>query len=878
MVSYNGVHIDQTADAQTGWRKIVLQPSFYAYLVGVFLLSDAVLSLLLNPIDFNRISAIETIQLTYLGLGIFGLIVLYFSKSKTYLIYTILLLIMVFPVFIIKNELMDVRMSLHYVPIAFLVQVGQQNKKLNYQVFIMLTLLMLIFFLILVLEPNINIDETSTALKIQMSLSMVYSAILIFLGILAQKARSYYIIIEKELIEQIGYVTKEFSKTTPFQSSLEDILEDFQTKTSHFFNQSKCRFILNSDIRTTVKKKDLASTYFQSLSDLKNPLFDKLLKKKKTLLYGNAHSQNQLPEIYRNEAAILLVPILLDEKVIGIIEVMNPAPYFFNESHQHLTEIIASLCASKILEFQHRQLNYQAIALELQRKQLEELDELKHTFIENISKNIQAPIQSILGDSALLNQQITTEGSQKLAELIYSNSSQLKGIIDQLLQLNEIDVRSVELELAPIDLGGLMTTWGSTFRRIAARRNITFSIEGPHSLTAVGDEKKLTSIIHNLINNALKYTPENGQVEVLYKLKDNQFFLEVNDSGLGIPEIYRERIFDRFFRLGEADGQGTGIGLSIVKELAELLGGEVRVEKADLGGASFKFTYHLQFIEELYTPNSVDHTEGLLAALPANKPVVLVIDDHTEMREFICSCLSKDFHCVQSENGRNGLAKMKTIIPDLVITDLMMPEMTGEELCKAVRTDEALNHIPIVVLSAKSTGANKVNLYEIGADNYLVKPFEVDELVAIVQSLLQIRNQLRIQFKARFLTTDSVAETYESKARNFLETVNSIILANLSNSDFNTVLLCGELGLGRNQFGRKIKALTHMTPVEFIRETRLKEAAQLLDNGALSISEVAYQTGFNNLSYFTKTFKHSFGVLPSGYKTRGKSDHHKLPR
>lgn len=868
MIPHHPFDIDHPVSAShRGWRKLMLQPLFYVYLVAVFFLLDTVIALLLNPINADHLSAIEVVQISFLVASIICLLLVRVLKQKSTLLYLMLVLIMVYPTIIISNNLMDLRMSVHYMPIAFLIQVGQQNKKLSYKTFFILTLILLGFFLFLVLKPNINIDETSTVLKIQMLLSMLYSGILVFLGVLVQKARSYYIIIEERLIDQIAYVTDEFSKTTSFQSSLYTILQNFEEKTNHFFERSTCSFILNSETLVIMNIEDEeqnASTYFQPLSHSKNKLFQQVFADRKSVQYGNAYKRELSQD--KNCVSAIVVPILFDEEVIGIIHIINSAPYFFNESHLHLTEIIASICASKILEFKNRQLNYQTIEFELESRQLSELDELKHNFIENISRNIKSPIQNILNNARRLDQDVNDNTTQKLLQLIHSNGNQLKGIVDQLLELNEIDVTAMELNLERIDIGRLIHGWQDTFLRIARNRNITVSLLGSPSLEVIVDEKKITSIIHNLVNNALKYTPKNGEVKIIYSLIGNMFSFRVNDSGNGIPPKFRTKIFDRFFRLGEADGQGTGIGLSIVKELTEILGGEISIEDSDLGGASFHFSYNIAFVEGFYPPNTHETTTDEFAMLRADKPVILVVDDHDEMREFISNCLSENFNCIQANNGKVGLQKAKKVIPDLIITDLMMPEMTGEELCSTIRDDEELNHIPIVVLSAKSTGENKITLYEIGADNYLVKPFEVDELRAIVLSLLQTRNQLREQFKSHFMMTDSISETFENRENVFLEKVSALISKNISNSDFNVVSLCNALALGRNQVARKIKALTNMTPVEFIRESRLKEAATLLISTNQSVSEIAYQTGFSNLSYFTKTFKTTFGILPSDYK------------
>jgi|GEM_PF-818046 len=870
MVEGNVQHTSQTITSGIeGWRKFMLQPSLYLYIVAIFFFLDAAISILLNPISWVTISSAEIGQFVFITLSAICLIFAVTLSRKTELLYFILLGIMVQPLFIVNSNLMDLRMSVHYVAIAFLILFGQQSKRLSYQAFIGLTLIMLLFFLSLVLKPKINIDETSISLKVQMVISVTFSVILIILGILVQKARSYYIIIEKELLDQIGYIIEAFTKISSYHSTLESILQEFEEKTRRFFNESNCSFTLNSDNLTADISNDLTKTnskYFKSFSQSKSHLIKKIRTANKLIYEGNARKAEHLDEEDKKFGSILVVPIMNSAEVIGMIKITNDMPYFINESHLNLTEIIAVLSSSKILELQNLLLNEQSLELEIESQQLHEIDKLKQNFIENISRNIETPIQMILNDSSKLQSNINEHSIQKLIQLIHSNSDQLKGIIDQLIQLNEIEVRGIELYLEQIDIGCLMHNWKDSFQKIADSNQIRLTIEGLPSLVILGDEKKLSSIIQNLVNNALKYTPKNGCVEVKYYVINSTFYLAVNDSGEGIPTKYRKKIFDRFFRIGEADGRGTGIGLSIVKELVDLFGGTIDVSDSDLGGSSFQFSFSMNDMEDLYQPNKYEDTPDSNIQKDTNKPLILVVDDHDEMRQFICDSLMNEFESIQAQNGKIGFESAKKNIPDLIITDLMMPEMNGEELTALIRSDDDLNHIPIIVLSAKSAGTNKIALYDLGADNYLIKPFEVDELLAIIRSLLQVRNQLREQFKSKFHLEDAAEEIYDGNENRFIEKTKGIILENISNSDFNVSTLCTALGVGRNQLARKIKAITNMTPVELIRETRLKEAAILLTKTDLTVSDIAYQVGFSNLSYFTKSFKNTFGILPSTYQ------------
>lgn len=853
--------------SQHGWRKVVLDSKFYNYLIGITLLVDCFSSMLLHPIDFNSLNSTDLLRSAYLLLSLVCFTLMVVTRHQTIMSYVLLCVLMLHPLLIVNSGLLDVRMSVHYVSIAFLIQVGQQIQQLSYKAFILLTLTLLILFLSMVLKPKLNIDETSLALKIQMCISILYSGIFIFTGILVQRAKSYYITIDKELSEQIRYITDQFSKINSLTPSLQALLGKFKDKTNLFFKSSQCELLVHPE-KLVKGDLDLDSSFKLSESDKNADSIQQIMTNKLPLLIGKFSKIKGSIENISPDSSLLIVPITRNNEVIGLFKITNSKSFYFKESHLHLTKLIAAMCAAKILEFENRVLSLQSFEIEIESQHLQELDELKYNFIENISKSIKAPLRSLLAKTKILDDHTEDLKQKKLIQLIRSNSTQLKKILDQLLELNEIDVTTKELQLNQINISKLIHDWQHTFSRIAKQRNIDFKLNGPSSLTVIGDEKKLTSIIHNLVNNALKYTPNYGTVEVDYGLNENTFYLHVNDSGQGIPAPYREKIFDRFFRLGEADGKGTGIGLSIVKELTEILGGKIEISDSKLGGASFQFSYNIRYVEGVLPPNLAMDNEEKSLPLENEQKMVLIIDDHEEMREFITNCLNADYNCVQAANGRIGLALAQKIIPDIIITDLMMPGMNGEELCAQVRSNLELSHIPIVVLSAMSTGEDKIRLYEIGADNYLVKPFEVVELKAIIESLLQARTLLTDQFKAKYLKHDAVEETYENREKNFLEKVQQTVLDNLTNEDFNVVSLCTILGMGRNQTQRKIKALTGMTPVEFIRETKLKEAAiRLLETDA-SISTIANETGFNNLSYFTKVFKSAYGILPFEYKNQ----------
>ncbi|MCG8574148.1 MAG: response regulator [Flavobacteriales bacterium] len=832
-------------------KRILFHPNFYGYFVCGFMIWDAILSLILHGLDFETAEITGWIQILFLVSGLMLLGAIRIGLNQQDIIYVAFILLLLHPVFIINSGLMDARMSVHYVPIAFLFQVGQQNKKLKYGAFILFIIILLLVFLSIVLKPRIDLDVTTTELKIQIVSSMFLSGIAILTDYLWQKSRSYYLTIQKELTHQIGQVTSSFTQIITQNRSLDQIISSFEEKINLFFDGCQCSIQLTEEFNQKSKKRFLLRWFLEKKANQERPL---------------VMSENEiLTTIPDPVSSSMLVPIRVNNELKGIIQISNDVHYYFNESHVHLAEIIASLCASKILEFESNKIKYQTLELEFESKKLQELNELKSHFVHNISRDIQEPLQLILGPSSRLSQS-QNETVVRFSKLINSNANQLKEILDQLLELGEIDITSTQLNLEVLDVGKLIHSWSDNFEHSAHEKGVTLSLSGPASLEIPTDRKKITSIIHNLVSNAIKYTPQGGEVEISYEMELNHFVFSVGDSGEGIPEVYHEKVFDRFFRLVEADGKGTGIGLSIVRELTEIMGGFIDITESRLGGAEFTFSYNTRYLEGVHPPDTIVKAEVKTPLHNSKKPLVLVTDDHQDVRQFICTCLADNYECVEANNGIEGAALAEQLIPDLIITDLMMPEMNGEEFCTHLRANEKTAHIPIVVLSAKSDSLSKVQLYEMGIDNYLTKPFESDELRAVVSTLIQSRELLRQKFRDKFTASVDLEDVYEPQETSFIEKVIQCIEANIDDVDFNVPMLCSIMKLGRNQLQRKTKAMTGFTPVELIRNVRLKKAAQMLTETDLNVSQVAFAVGFNSLSYFTRIFKDTFGCLPSQYK------------
>ena len=452
---------------------------------------------------------------------------------------------------------------------------------------------------------------------------------------------------------------------------------------------------------------------------------------------------------------------------------------------------------------------------------------------------------------------------QEGANIIYKNAKDLQKILDQLIELNNSNFKASQYKLMEEDITPYMNNWLSKYNTWAREKEIELKIDGPRELRTVFDESKFQSIVSNLVDNAIKYTPQKGIVSIHYKMAGEIFSLSVEDSGIGINSKFRDKVFERFFRIGDADAQGTGIGLSIVREYVDQMGGEIQLSESSLGGCKFTFSVNISYLKGEIPKNRLT-ASSIHPILKPSKPQILIVEDHDDLRNFLVTSLNKNYDCIPAMNGNIGYELAKKNSPDLIITDLMMPEMTGEELAQKIRNSEYLSHIPILVLSAKSRTLDKIELYKIGADNYLQKPFEIEELRVIVDNLLEQRKRLRESFRSNvFESTDTDLEINEYLEDSFMIELCEIIDENLSDSKFTMVALCKEMRVGRNQLQKKVKALTNMTPVEFVRSYRIKKAMEILQKGELTVSETAYKVGFNHLSYFTKMFKKQFGVLPS---------------
>ncbi|MGB5555256.1 MAG: ATP-binding protein, partial [Flavobacteriaceae bacterium] len=537
-------------------------------------------------------------------------------------------------------------------------------------------------------------------------------------------------------------------------------------------------------------------------------------------------------------------------------------------------EALEKLIAVRTSEVQH-----QANQLKIQAEKLQELDKAKSRFFANISHEFRTPLTLIKGPIEQLEQNFSEKLNIETVKMIRRNANRLLNMVNQLLDLSKIDEGGLELAPAEGDVYKCLRTASSSFNSLAAQRNMDFRLDIPPTvLWALFDRDKLENIIYNLLGNAFKFSGDGSKITFVADYTENGLRLQVSDSGKGISAEKLPYIFDRFYQADSSNTRenvGSGIGLSLSKDLVELMNGTIIVS-SEVGKGTF-FTVQLPIQEiktiQMKAVDDVHQVEQSMIKKPfvlpktdkRNLPTILLVEDNSDMRHFITEQMVKFYKVMEAVNGEVGLQKAIADSPDLVITDLMMPKMDGIELCKKLKTDVHTSHIPVIMLTAKAGLDNKLEGLETGADDYLTKPFDSNELLVRTKNLIEQRKRLRELFSRQDVKIDPKKVTVTSIDQKFLEQVLELLETNFSNPDFGVPQMQDSLAMSKTQLHRKIKALTNEAPGELLRNFRLKMAAQLLAQKADSVTQIAYKVGFNNLSYFAKCFKELYGVAPSSF-------------
>ena len=513
-----------------------------------------------------------------------------------------------------------------------------------------------------------------------------------------------------------------------------------------------------------------------------------------------------------------------------------------------------------------------------QAEKLRELDKMKSTFFTNISHEFRTPLTLIISPLEQLLKGTLKGKTEKYQRIMHRNAKRLEHLINQLLELSKLESGHLRLNPKNGNLNQFLNSCAHSFDSLADRKQILYAINAlDKSMSASFDQDILEKILTNLLSNAFKFTPEEGKIEVNFKQDGQRLIIEVEDSGIGIPADQIESIFDRFYSSNiSSDFQtSSGIGLALTKELVELHGGTISVKSKVQQGTKFVVDLPLEDLEigvkksEPASPRrKAIEDEIAFKALNLNEkgqaglPLVLIVEDNDDVRTYLYDQLKEKYRISEAVDGAMGLTIAQKELPDLIVSDVMMPGMDGNQMCKAIKSDPITSHIPIILLTARADQLDKIEGLETGADAYLTKPYDNAELLLRVKNLIDQRKQLREKFTSDFKFTPSEI-TRTSIDAQFLENLKTNIEKNLEEETFSVVELSKAMGMSRSNLFRKLKALTGQSPNQVIREMRLIRAKELLEKRIGNSAEVAYMVGFNSATYFTKCFSDFFGYPPT---------------
>jgi signal transduction histidine kinase/ligand-binding sensor domain-containing protein/DNA-binding response OmpR family regulator len=551
---------------------------------------------------------------------------------------------------------------------------------------------------------------------------------------------------------------------------------------------------------------------------------------------------------------------------------------------------------NEILEQQKEQILFQKIETERMAAKLHEADQKKINFLTNISHEFRTPLSLIFSPLDKSLREFGNIDKEKLhtrLKLMYRNTLRLLRLINEFLDLSKIEAGLLKLCVGKGNISNYISGIVESYRYLAEQKNIRMSYRSEMaSVNCFFDADKIEKILNNLLSNAFKFTPNGGEIHVELLVFEKSKLGEterlqicVKDNGVGIDEKFQKQIFERFFQIEDKEEQtsGTGIGLALTQELISIYRGNIELDSEPGKGSAFKVTLpcsaaHFQANEissesisgfhqtnEWYFSNELAYEE-----LPVNdemkpdahKPVVLLVEDNNEIVRFLKEEFSNEFNFVFANDGFKGFEKAVTILPHAIILDVMMPKMNGYQLCEKLKNDDRTCHIPIIFLTALAEKSEQLEGLEYGADDYITKPFDIDLLKIKINNLIESRKMLKLlyQKKMSLKTFELIPDSADEK---LIDKILKIIDREIANSNFGVEELSKNVGLSRTHLYRKVRELTNQSPVELIRNLRLGKAAKLLRENKFYVSEVAYMTGFTELSYFRKIFKDFYGVSPS---------------
>jgi len=524
----------------------------------------------------------------------------------------------------------------------------------------------------------------------------------------------------------------------------------------------------------------------------------------------------------------------------------------------------------------------------------------KLQFFTNISHEFRTPLTLILGplQQILLNYNGSNEMYKKLL-VIESSANHLLKLINRLMDFRKFENNQFTLEAAEGNIVKYIKEIFLSFTEYAKDGGYKFTFESSdEEILVYFDRFKLERVFFNLISNAFRYTPKGGEIAIKIRKEKNEISIEIEDSGIGIAKENIDKIFDLFFEIPTHDdvqinyNKGTGIGLSIVKNIINLHKGTITVENKSTNGVVFKVVMQLgrkhlsdkEILEDFKISDDVAQYEVQLDSpeikyeedindleVTEEKLTILIVEDHKVLRSFMKNLLKVDYNVIVAENGAIGLKKALKYVPDLIVSDVIMPEMVGTELCAKIKENIKTSHIPVILLTSRSSLIYKIEGLESGADDYISKPFDLTEFKLRIKNLLASKQRLKTKFSTEdnFVPSEIVVSSLDEQ---LLKKAFKVVEENISNEQFDIPFFCSELGVSRTMLFTKIKAWTNFTPNEFIHEIRMKRAAQLLEQNKINISQISYKVGFNNPKYFSKCFQKKYGETPTQYLNKFTDD------
>ena len=517
----------------------------------------------------------------------------------------------------------------------------------------------------------------------------------------------------------------------------------------------------------------------------------------------------------------------------------------------------------------------------------QQVTDIKLRFFTNISHELRTPLTLIVApiDNILQNERISQSVRSQL-EIVQSNGQRMLRMVNQLLEFRKVQNQKMKLKLQQTMLSSLVEETSANFKKEAYEKHIQFEIENrAEDSTVWVDRQRMDTILWNLLSNAFKFTPAGKAIRVIIDSKPGFVTLAVQDEGIGIAPEKRSVLFERFSSNNELNNTGitgTGIGMNLTKELVDLHHGYIDVESEVGKGTTITILLHtgkehfgddVEFLadEETVAPPTVaptfeDKMEQLEGDAQDSARTILVVDDSVDMRNFLTNILSHDYHVLTASDGAEAEEIIRTKAVDLVVTDLMMPNVDGLELTQFIKRNKDYDFIPVILLTAKTAIESRLQAMEDGADDYVTKPFEPEYLRARIHNILVQRNQLEQSYRERLMRLEPQKADEPIPSDSFLAKLLDVMERQMDNNTLTVDEMVDEMGMGRTVFFNKLKSLTGLSPVEFICEMRIKRAAQLLEEQRYNITEVTYMVGMNDSRYFAKCFKNTYGVTPSEYR------------